>query len=91
MLCEQVLSCVSFAAFVARERPLPRVRPHVLLQITRLNASIIALVTLEWVFSSVVPLHVSFQMTSCNAGKLTRCASVRLFPRVGSFVLLQIA
>ena len=47
MLWEQVLLRVSFAAFVALERLLPRVRHHVLLQITRLSAGIVALVTLE--------------------------------------------
>ena len=91
MLCEQVLLCVSFAAFVALERLQPRVRHHVALQMTRLNASIIALVTLERLFSCVVPHYVLFQMTTCNAGKLASCASVRLFPRVGSFVRLQVA
>ena len=33
--------------------------------------------------------NVDFQITSCNAGKLAHCASVRLFPRVGPFVPLQ--
>ena len=82
---------VSFAASVALERPLPRVRPHVLLQITRLNASIIALVTLEWLFSCVHPHHVIFQLTSMNAGKLAPFASVTLSPKVGPFVPLQMA
>ena len=89
--CEIYLLFVGFTAFVARERPLPRVRPHVLLQITRLNASIIALVALEWLFSCVIHHHVGFQLTSSNAGKLACCASVRLFSRVGSFVVLQSA
>ena len=86
MFCEVNLMLVSFAASV-----LPRVRPHVAVQITRMSASIIALVTLERLFSCVIPHHMLFQITSCNAGKLARCASVRLFPRMGSFVLLQIA
>ena len=51
----------------------------------------IALVALEWLFSCVDPHHVHFQLTSFDAGKLACCASVRLFPRVGPFVLLQIA
>ena len=67
MLCEQVLSCVSFGAFVALERFQPRMRHHVLLQITGLSASIIALVTLERLFSCVHPHHVPFQINSCNA------------------------
>ena len=91
MLCEVNLMLVSFAAFVALERSLARVCPHVALQLTRRSAGVVALVTLERLFSCVVPHHVQFQLTSCNAGKLACCASVRLFPRVGSFVLLQIA
>ena len=47
--------------------------------------------TLEWLFSCVLPHHVFFQFTSCNTGELAHCASVRLFSRVGSFVLLQMA
>ena len=80
---------VSFAASVALEGLLHGVRLHVALQMTRRSASIIALVTLEWLFSSVHPHHVLFQVTTCNAGKLASCASVRLFLRVGSFVALQ--
>ena len=84
--CEIPLLYVGFAAFVALERPLPRVRPCVLLQTTRRSASVITLVTLEWLFSCVIGHHVNFQLISCNAGKLACCASVRLFPRVGPFV-----
>ena len=73
---------VCFAALVALERLLPRVRPHVALQVTRRSASIIALVTLERLFSCVHHHHVSFQLTSLNAGILASCASVRSFPRV---------
>ena len=91
MSCEIAFMCESFAAFVALERPLPRVRPHVALNITRLSESVVALVALEWFLSCVVFHHVNFQLTSCNAGKLAHCASVRLFPRVGSFVALQVA
>ena len=91
MFRQLVFPCESFATFVALERSLPRVRSNVLLQITRRSASIVALVALERLLSCVVPHHVIFQMTTCNAGKLARCASVRLFPRMGSFVLLQIA
>ena len=36
------------------------------------------------------PFHVSFKATSCNAWKFADCASLRLFPRVGHFVLLKI-
>ena len=85
------LVCVCFAASVALERLLPRVRPHVALQVTRLSARVIALVTLVWLFSCVHTHHVGFQLSSSNAGKLALCASLRLLPRVGPFVHLQIA
>ena len=75
----------SFAASVVLKTPLPSVRLRVALQLARRRASIIALVTLEWLFSCVVPYHVSFQLTGCNEGRLAHCASVRLFPRVGFF------
>ena len=89
MSCELFLSSVSFVAFSAPERLLPSVRCHVALQLTRRSTIVVALVTLVWLFSCVLPHHVLFQITSCNAGILAHCASVRLFPRVGSFVLLQ--
>ena len=91
MFCERILLRVSFVALVALERLLPSVRSHVALQVKRRGASEVALVTLVWLFSCVLTHHVNFQLTSLNAGKLAHCASVRLFPRVGSFVLLQIA
>ena len=91
MSCEIAFLRECFAAFVARERPLPTVRPYVALQITRLSESIIALVTFEWFFSCVVFHHMNFQLSSLNEWRLAHCASVRLFPRVGPFVLLQIA
>ena len=89
VFCKIHLLFVSFTALVTPETPLPGVRLHVALKITRRNASIVALVTLVRLFSCVVPHHVHFQLISCNAGKLARCASVRLFPRVGPFVALQ--
>ena len=64
------LLLVGFAALVALEWSLPRVRPHVLLQITRRSASIVALVTFERLLSCVHPHHVSFQLRSCNARKI---------------------
>ena len=90
MFCKIFLCFVSFVALVAIERPLPRVRPHVALQLTRRSASEVALVTLERPFSCVLTHHVGFQIGSFSAGILAHCASVRLFPRVGPFVLLQI-
>ena len=91
MFCELAFSAISFAALVALERLLPSVRPHVLLQVTRRSASVVALVTLVWLFSCVLPHHVNFQIASFNTGIIAHCASVRLFPRVGPFVMLQIA
>ena len=74
MLWEQVLLRVSIATFVALERLRPRVLHHVATQVTRVYASIIALVTLGWLFSSMHPHHMLFQITSCNVVKLTSCA-----------------
>ena len=90
VFCEIVLLCISFVALVALERLLLSVRSHVFLQVTRRGASVVALVTFVWLFSCVVPHHVIFQLICLNAGKLAHCASVRLFPRVGPFVLPQI-
>ena len=67
MFCELVFSAVSFAALVALERLLPSVCYHVALQITRRGASVVTLVTLEWLFSCVLSHHVNFQITSSNA------------------------
>ena len=91
MFGETPLVFVSFIASVALERLLPSVRPHVALQIVGRSASEVALVTLVWLFSCVLPHRVNFQLICCNAGKLAQCASVRLFTRVGPFVLLHMA
>ena len=90
MSCESLSVFVSFVALAASEWLLLSVRSHVFLQVTRRGASVVALVTFVWLFSCVVPHHVIFQLICLNAGKLAHCASVRLFPRVGPFVLLQI-
>ena len=60
MFRQTSLVLVSFAALVALERLLPRVRPNVALQMTRLSESVVALVALEWFFSCVVFHHVNF-------------------------------
>ena len=60
MFCETALLFEIFAALVAFEWLLPSVRPHVLLQFTRRSASEVALVTLVWPFSCVLPHHVLF-------------------------------
>ena len=44
--------CESLTTFVALERLLSRVHPHVTLQMIRSSASVIPLVTHEWLFSS---------------------------------------
>ena len=46
MFCQVMFACEIFAALVALERHLSRVRSHVALQITRRSASEVALVTL---------------------------------------------
>ena len=63
---EILLLCVGFTAMVALERSLPRVRPHVLLQITRSSASIVALVAFERLFSGVLSHYVNFQMCASS-------------------------
>ena len=91
MFCELALLSEGLAALVALEKLLPSVRPHVALQLIRRSTSVVALVTLVWLFSGMVPHHVCFQIVSHNAGILAHCASVRLFPGVGPFVQIQFA
>ena len=67
VLYEISLIVVSLVALFALEGSLPSVLPHVALQITRSSASIVALVTFERLFSRMLPHHVNFQLTSCNA------------------------
>ena len=68
MFCKIFLIYVSLAALFALEWSLPRVRPHVSLQITRSSASVVALVTFEWLFFGVLSHHMNFQLIICNAG-----------------------
>ena len=67
MFCKISLIFVSLAALVALEWSLPRMRPHVALQITRISASVVALVTLERLFYGVFYHHVTFQIARLNA------------------------
>ena len=67
MFCEALFLCVSFATMVALERLYPCVRPHVALQGTRRGARVVALVTLEGLFSCMLPHHVNFQSISLIA------------------------
>ena len=89
MACEALLMFERFIALVALEWFFPNVLHHVLLQITRRSACIVALVTLERLFSGVLCHHVNLQITNCNARILARCASVWLFFRVRPLVSLQ--
>ena len=68
---------------------LSRMCPHVLFHVTWGNASIAALVTLVWLFFSMLNSHLAFKITSCDAGKLANCATVKFFSRVCPFVRFQ--
>ena len=82
----------SLIALVALEWSFPRMLPHVLLQSPRSSASVVALVTVEQLFSDLVlSHHVNFQFCSFNARILAHCASLWLFTRVPPLVLLQLA
>ena len=91
MSCEAALLFESFVAFTALEKFYSCVCQRVALQMTRFHTAVVALITFEWPFSSMVPHHVVLEITRRNTGKLACCASVGLFPRVGPFVHLQIA
>ena len=80
MFCHVIFPSECFVAVIALERLLPCVHTHVALQITVCGEIVVALVTLEWLFSCVLPHHVNFQIASFYTGKFTHCASVRLFP-----------
>ena len=87
MFYKILLIFVSFAALLAVEWSLPRVRPHVPLQMIRSSASEVALGTSQRLLSCVHPHHVSFQIARANARILARCAPVWLFTRVSLVVL----
>ena len=91
MFDEIFLLFVSLAALVALEWSLPSVLPHVFLQISRISASIVALVTFERFFTGMRSHHVFLQMNSLNAGELAQGASLWLFTRVSPLVRLQVA
>ena len=80
MLQKRLVPFESCTALVAVERSQSIVLSHVLLQITRRSASIIALIAFVRFFSCMVPHHVEFQLGGSNAGKLANSASVRFFP-----------
>ena len=89
MHCQVIISCESFSALIACERLFSSVRPHVTLQFTACSAIVSALVTLVRLFFCMLPHHVNFQMTICNAGKQAHRASVGLLPGMGLFVQLE--
>ena len=89
MFFERSLVCVSLVAMIALEGSLPSVRPHVLLQSPRSSASVVALVTIERLFSSVLSHYVNFKFRSLNARILACCALVWLFTRVRLLMHLQ--
>ena len=91
MFYKILLMFVGFAALVALESSLPRVRPHVPLQCIRSSASIVALVTFERLLSCVLHHYVNFQCNRLNARIVARCASMWLFTRVRLLVCLQAA
>ena len=90
MYFELLVPFVSFLAKVALEWSLTSVRPHVTLQITRLIGCIVALVTLERLLFCMLSHYVEFQVTSCDARILARCAALWLFTRVHLLVILQV-
>ena len=67
MLFDIFLIFECLAALVALEWSLPSVFPHVFLQFRRLETSIVALVTLDRLFSCMLPHYVIFQLACCNA------------------------
>ena len=66
-------------------------RSHMHLEIVSSVEIEVALFATVWLFLCMVSYCMNFQITSVSARILTHCAPVRLFPRVGPYVLLQIA
>ena len=90
MFGEVVLPFESFFALVALEWSFHSMCLRVALQMNRLSASVIALVTFEWFLSCVHPHHVNFQTTRFNARIIARCAPLWFFTRVSLVVLNQV-
>ena len=65
----------------------PRVLHHVASQVTRVYASIIALVTFEWLVSSMHPHYVLFHITSVNFRMLWEKVLLRV--SIATFVALE--
>ena len=88
MSFEDVVVCEGFFTFTALERPFLCVPTHVALQMPRGDTTVVALVTFEWLFSSVIPHHVLFEI--CLAAEVAQSAFISHFPVVDPFVLLQV-
>ena len=73
MSCEALFPFESLIAMVELEGFLQSMLLHVLLQITRSSANMVALVTREWFFTRVLSHYVLFQFTSCNTHTLCIC------------------
>ena len=80
-----------FATFVASEGSFPSVYSLVLLQVTRSFGGKVALVTLEWLLSSMCP-HVPFYVTRGSASIAALVTLVWLFScMLNPHVLFQVA
>ena len=91
MFCETRLRFVSFLALVALEWSRHHVRRHVGFQYVRSSGSKVALVTFERSFSCMLPHHVLFQLTSCDARIFARYAPLRLCTNVNLIMRPQVA
>ena len=79
MLFKTVLHCVRLIAFVALEGSLPSVLSLVQLQITKRSGGEVALFTLEWLLSSMLSPHVTFQIARGGASIAALVTVVCLF------------
>ena len=88
MSFEDVVVFEGFFTFTALERSFRCVSTHVALQMPRGDTTVVALVTFEWLFSSMIPHHVLFQM--CVAAEVAHSAFISHLPMVDPFVPLQV-
>ena len=86
MSFEYVVVLEGFFTFTALERPFLCVPTHVALQMPRGDTTVVALVTFEWLFSSVLPHRVVFQI--CVAAEVAQSAFISHLPMVDPFVPL---
>ena len=77
MSFEYVVVLEGFFTFTALERSFLCVSTHVALQMPRGDTTVVALVTFEWLFSSVIPHHVLFQM--CLTAEVAQSAFISQF------------